>query len=158
MNKRKLALVLLLSASLTSCATSAGTELSWVESGNGREGGAKRVPIGSDRIVLLGAAAEAAAIDWMQNTGVESIPISDLNAEMSIVVIRDGLGGPNSTWYLVRAIGDGGGGVFSGFESGADVYVVYNKLGSCKPLYSRVVAIRLDAPPRRVFADCGGGR
>jgi hypothetical protein len=48
--------------------------------------------------------------------------------------------------------------MFFGFQSGHEVYVMYNKLGPCKPLYNRVVAVQLEAPPRRVFADCGGGR
>jgi hypothetical protein len=148
----------LLAALLTACATTSGATAPWVESNNGRPVSAKRVPIGSDRILLLDAAAEEAAIKWMQGAGVESASIKDVDAGIVNGVQKRGVSDLDSSWYLVRAVGDGGGGVFSGFESGFEVHVVYNNLGPCKPLYNRVVAIRLDTPPHRVFADCGGGR
>lgn len=148
----------LLAALLTSCATTSGSKAPWVESNNGRPVSTNRVPIGPDRILLLDAAAEAAAIKWMQGAGVESVSIEDVDAGIADGVDAKGLSDLDSSWYLVRAVGDGGGGVFFGFESGFEVHVVYNNLGPCKPLYNRAVVMRLDKRPRRVFADCGGGR
>lgn len=148
----------LLATLLASCATTSGARPPWVESNNGRLASAKRVPIGSDRILLLDAAAEEATVKWMQGTGVESVPIKDVDAGIVRGVSKRGLSDLDSSWYLVRAVGDGGGGVFFAFESGLEVHVVYNNLGPCKPLYNRVVAIQLNTPPERVFADCGGGR
>jgi len=141
---------------LTSCASLPVGDPDWVEPSNGRIGPLESNRVDAGRIAVLDGPAELTAVSRMGQSGVKLALLADAGVHIDDLNLPQDRAGKAGSWYLIRALGDAGGGEFSAFNSDAGVYIIFNRFGACTLPVRRVVAIRLDSPPVQVFAGCSG--
>lgn len=148
--------LVLLILGCSSVSRSAAWPSHWMDASAGRVNPGNADELSADRIDILDSEDEEKARLWLSSSGRRVSRLSEMPGFSELNYVRNNARTPAGDLYLVRAVSDGGGGVFSVYVNENGVMVLYSVMGNCVPSEMRVLLMRLDAVPKGVYGGCGG--
>ena len=137
------------------CSREIARPSTWVGEPEGKVVPSMGNEVARNNMFLLDPGSESIAVQWMQDQERDLVALSDfpgkLMDEKATELPREG------DVYLVRATSDDLVGVFEAYASEGKLLVLYAHLGSCGRPKQRVIGIRLNNRPVKVYAGCSGG-
>ncbi|MCF7223104.1 hypothetical protein [Marilutibacter chinensis] len=89
---------------------------------------------------------------------LDSAPVIKLNAQQLANEVPR-LSGMEGDFYVVRAVKDSSAGVYSAFQEGESIVVLYSHFGECGKLERSAILVRADGRNlTRVYGGCSGAR